>query len=102
LVGVKTIKPKPVNVAAPKKIAVKKATTKSKSSGGAVTTKVVKPKVASGRTNSAAKERNIKEAIAEEKAERESKKLMKASSEAQEMRDIMARLDNRGSTLKKR
>jgi hypothetical protein len=102
LVGVKTIKPKPVNVAAPKKTAVKKATTKSKISGGAVTTKVVKPKVASGRTNSAAKERNIKEAIAEEKAERESKKLMKASSEAQEMRDIMARLDNRGSTLKKR
>jgi hypothetical protein len=102
LVGVKTIKPKPVKVAAPKKTAVKKATTKSKTSGGPVTTKVVKPKVASGRTNSAAKERAIKEAIAEEKADRESKKLMKASSEAQEMRDIMARLDNRGSTLKKR
>jgi hypothetical protein len=102
LVGVKTIKPKPVKVAAPKKTAVKKATTKSKTSDGAVTTKIVKPKVASGRTNSAAKERAIKEAIAEEKAERESKKLMKASSEAQEMRDIMARLDNRGSTLKKR
>jgi hypothetical protein len=102
LVGVKTIKPKPVKVAPPKKTAVKKTTTKSKTSGGAVTTKIVKPKVASGRTNSAAKERTIKEAIAEEKAERESKKLMKASSEAQEMRDIMARLDNRGSTLKKR
>jgi hypothetical protein len=102
LVGVKTIKPKPVKVAPPKKSAVKKTTTKSKTSGGAVTTKIVKPKVASGRTNSAAKERTIKEAIAEEKAERESKKLMKASSEAQEMRDIMARLDNRGSTLKKR
>jgi len=27
---------------------------------------------------------------------------MKASAEAQEMRDIMARLDNRGSSLKKR
>jgi hypothetical protein len=102
LVGVKTIKPKPVKVAAPKKTAVKKSTTKSKTSGAPVTTKIVKPKVASGRTNSAAKERAIKEAIAEEKADRESKKLMKASSEAQEMRDIMARLDNRGSTLKKR
>jgi hypothetical protein len=102
LVGVKTIKPKPVKVAAPKKTAVKKATTKSKTSDGPLTTKIVKPKVASGRTNSAAKERAIKEAIAEEKAERESKKLMKASSEAQEMRDIMARLDNRGSSLKKR
>ena len=102
LVGVKTTKPKPVKVAAPKKAAVKKPTIKSKTSGGPVTTKIVKPKVASGRTNSAAKERAIKEAIAEEKAERESKKLMKASAEAQEMRDIMARLDNRGSTLKKR
>jgi hypothetical protein len=102
LVGVKTIKPKPVKVAAPKKAVVKKSTTKSKTSDGTVTKKIVKPKVASGRTNSATKERAIKEAIAEEKAERESKKLMKASSEAQEMRDIMARLDNRGSTLKKR
>ncbi|MGK0405791.1 MAG: hypothetical protein ACJAR6_001168 [Oleispira sp.] len=102
LVGVKTIKPKPIKVAAPKKTAIKKATTKSKASSGLLTTKIVKPKVASGRTNSAAKERAIKEAIAEEKAERESKKLMKASSEAQEMRDIMARLDNRGSSLKKR
>jgi hypothetical protein len=101
LVGVKTTKPKPVKVAAPKKTAVKKSTI-SKTSGGPVTTKIVKPKVASGRTNSAAKERAIKEAIAEEKAERETKKLMKASAEAQEMRDIMARLDNRGSTLKKR
>jgi hypothetical protein len=101
LVGVKTTKPKPVKVAAPKKTAVKKSAT-SKISGGPVTTKIVKPKVASGRTNSAAKERAIKEAIAEEKAERETKKLMKASAEAQEMRDIMARLDNRGSTLKKR
>ena len=36
------------------------------------------------------------------KAERESQKLAKAAAEAQEMRDIMARLDNRGSTLKKR
>jgi hypothetical protein len=102
LVGVKTIKPKPVKVATPKKTVVKKSTTKSKTSDGTVTTKIIKPKVASGRTNSATKERAIKEAIAEEKAERESKKLMKASSEAQEMRDIMARLDNRGSTLKKR
>lgn len=101
LVGVKTTKPKPVKVASVKKTAVKKATT-SRTAGGPVTTKIVKPKLASGRTNSAAKERAIKEAIAEEKAERESQKLAKAAAEAQEMRDIMARLDNRGSTLKKR
>jgi len=101
LVGVKTTKPKPVKVAPVKKTAVKKATT-SRTASGPVTTKIVKPKLASGRTNSAAKERAIKEAIAEEKAERESQKLAKAAAEAQEMRDIMARLDNRGSSLKKR
>ena len=102
LVGVKTTKPKPIKVAAPKKTAAKKKTTKSRNAHGPVTTILSKPKISSGRTNSAAKERAIKEAISEEKADRETKKLMKASAEAQEMRDIMARLDNRGSTLKKR
>jgi hypothetical protein len=103
LVGVKTIKPKPIKVAAPKKAAPKKTTAaKARNAHGPVTTILAKPKISSGRTNSAAKERAIKEAISEEKAERETKKLMKASAEAQEMRDIMARLDNRGSSLKKR
>ena len=103
LVGIKTTKPKPIKVAAPKKVAPKKTTAaKARNTHGAVTTIFTKPKISSGRTNSAAKERAIKEAISEEKAERETKKLMKASAEAQEMRDIMARLDNRGSTLKKR
>jgi hypothetical protein len=103
LVGVKTIQPKPVKVAPPKKAAPKKTTAaKARNAHGPVTTILAKPKISSGRTNSAAKERAIKEAIAEEKAERETQKLMKASAEAQEMRDIMARLDNRGSTLKKR
>lgn len=104
LVGVKTTKPKPVKVAAPKKAAVKKPTTaaKARNAHGPVTTILPKPKISSGRTNSAAKERAIKEAIAEEKAERESKKLAKAAAEAKEMREIMARLDSRGSTLKKR
>jgi len=100
LVGVKTTKPKPVKVAAPKKAAPKKKATSK--SHGPVTTILSKPKISSGRTNSAAKERAIKEAISEEKAERESIKLAKAAAEAQEMRDIMARLDNRGSSLKKR
>jgi paraquat-inducible protein B len=100
LVGVKTIPPKPMK-AVTKKTTTKKATTRPKTSG-AVKTKIVKPKVASGRTNSAAKERAIKEAIAEEKAERESVKIAKASAEAQEMRDIMLRLDSRGSGNKKR
>jgi len=96
LVGVKTTVPKPVKVAV-KKTAVKKPAVKK-----APVKKPAKEKVSSGRTNSAAKERAIKEAISEEKAERETQKLMKAAAEAQEMRDIMARLDNRGSSLKKR
>jgi len=103
LVGVKTSKPKPVKVAAPKKAAPKKtAASKARNAHGPVTTILSKPKISSGRTNSAKKERAIKEAISEEKAERESIKLAKAAAEAQEMRDIMARLDNRGSSLKKR
>lgn len=101
LVGVKTTKPKPVKVAAPKKTVVKKSTTTTRTTTTA-SPKIAKPKISSGRTNSAAKERAIKEAIAEEKAIRESEKLAKAAAEAQEMREIMARLDNRGSTLKKR
>lgn len=106
LVGVKTTKAKPVKPAAVKKPAVKKTVastaTKTTSTGGHVATKLVKEKVSSGRTNSAAKERAIKEAIAEEKALREAQKSAKAAAEAQEMRDIMARLDSRGSSLKKR
>lgn len=100
LVGVKTTKPKPVKVVPPKKSAVKKTTTSRTTN--TTTPKIAKLKISSGRTNSAAKERAIKEAIAEEKAIRESEKLAKAAAEAKEMRDIMARLDNRGSTLKKR
>lgn len=46
LVGVKTTKPKPIKVAAPKKAVAKKPTA-SKTSGGPVTTKLVKPKVSS-------------------------------------------------------
>lgn len=101
LVGVKTTKPKPVKVAAPKKTVVKKSTNTTRTTTTA-SPKIAKPKISSGRTNSAAKERAIKEAIAEEKVIRESAKLAKAAAEAQEMREIMARLDNRGSTLKKR
>ncbi len=102
LVGVKTTKPKPIKVAPAKKTAVKKTATKARNAHGPVTTILAKPKISSGRTNSAAKERAIKEAIADEKAERESLKLAKAVAEAQEMRDIMSRLDSRGSSLKKR
>lgn len=107
LVGIKTTKPKVAKPTASnltaKKTAIKKSAVKSTSTKKTATSpKIVKEKLAAGRTNSAAKERAIKEAIAEEKAERETKKLAKAAAEAKEMREIMARLDNRGSTLKKR
>lgn len=100
LVGVKAIKPKPEKVVAPKKAVAKKTVTPTRSKN--VATKVAKPKISSGRTGSAAKERAIKEAIALEKAEREQAKLAQAAAEAKEMREIMARLDAKGSTLKKR
>lgn len=102
LVGVKTTKPKPVKpiTKSPAKKPSAKTSTSTKSSG--TSTKIVKEKLAVGRTNSAAKERAIKEAIAEEKAQREAEKLARAAAEAKEMREIMARLDSRGSTLKKR
>ncbi len=59
-------------------------------------------KLASGRTGSAAKERSIKEAIAAEKAARESEAAKRALEQADEMKAILARLDSRGSTLKKK
>lgn len=84
---------------------ISRITTKSKSIGtesATVTTKVVKPKLASGRTGSAAREKNIKEAINQEKQQREMLKSEQIAQQADEMKAIMARLDSRGSTLKKR
>jgi predicted nucleotidyltransferase len=101
LVGVKTTKPKPAKVATPKKTITARTASPARTTS-TTTTKIAKPKVSPGRTNSAAKERAIKEAIAEEKAQREAEKLARAAAEAKEMREIMARLDSRGSTLKKR
>ncbi|ABC27333.1 hypothetical protein HCH_00423 [Hahella chejuensis KCTC 2396] len=56
---------------------------------------VSRPKLSEGRTGSAAKEKRIREAIAAEKAELEAQKRNQASDEAKEMREIMARLDQR-------
>lgn len=102
LVGIKTVKPKPVAAPSKKKtVAAKTAASKTKAASK-VTTKRSTPKIASGRTTNAAKERAIKEAIAEEKAQRDSLKSTQAIAEAAEMRAIMAKLDAKGSTLKKR
>ena len=67
-----------------------------------VTTKAVKEKISSGRTNNSAKEKLIKEKMAEEKAMRESQKSRQVMEQADEMAAIMARLDSRGSTAGKR
>lgn len=77
-------------------------TTKLGANGRPVAKKVVKEKLASGRTGNAKREKAIKEAIMAEKAEREAEKAKKAMEEADAMKAILARLDSRGSTLKKR
>lgn len=63
---------------------------------------VEKLKLATGRTGSAIKERNIKEAITKEKEQREELKSRQIAEQADEMKAIMARLDARGSTLRRR
>jgi colicin import membrane protein len=56
---------------------------------------VSKDKLPDGRVSSAAKEKRIKEAIAQEKMEREAAQAAKAAAEAKEMAAIMAKLDQR-------
>jgi len=61
-----------------------------------------KLKLSSGRTGSAIKEKKIKEGIQQEKDARDALKQQQVSQQADEMKAIMARLDSRGSSLKKR
>ncbi|OUR63280.1 hypothetical protein A9Q73_09605 [Bermanella sp. 47_1433_sub80_T6] len=65
-------------------------------------TKAVNEKVSSGRTGNAAKERMIKEKLADEKAQRAQLKSRQVMDQADEMAAIMARLDSRGSTAGKK
>lgn len=106
LAGIKTVRPGTTKAAlAPKPkprsraAAARKASTQGSSR---VATRVVKEKLSSGRTGSAAKERKIKEAIEAEKAAIAAAKAKRAAEEADEMKAILAGLDARGSTLKKR
>ncbi|WP_396587114.1 GIY-YIG nuclease family protein [Bermanella sp. R86510] len=107
LVGVKTTLGKTsIATAAPLRSSVKKAKETSAKRTVASTSKVAGPAIKkeslpTGRT-SAKKEKLIKEKIAQEKADRESKKAKKIMEEADEMAAIMAKLDSRGSSLKKR
>jgi|GEM_PF-1082238 len=67
-----------------------------------ISRKAPKEKLSNGRTGSANKERSIKEKIAEEKAMRESSKSKQIMEQADEMKAILAALDSRGSTLRKK
>jgi len=109
LVGVKTSLGKTsIAKAAPLKSSLTKTRgtatgiSRAASSPAKKTTKLAKEKISTGRTGSAAKERLIKEKLAEEKAQRESLKSKQIMEQADEMKAILAGLDARGSTLKKR
>ncbi len=100
-----------VSVSASSSVSARKATTTSLNSSTAkrkaqlendIKTIREKPKLATGRTGSAAKEKRIKEAIALEKLEREALKKRQVTEQADEMKAILANLDARGSTLRKR
>ena len=62
----------------------------------------VKLKLSSGRTGSALKEKRIKEAIALEKEQRSAQKKKQIEEQSAEMKAILANLDSRGSSLRKR
>ncbi|MEY8247420.1 MAG: GIY-YIG nuclease family protein [Bermanella sp.] len=73
----------------------------SKAASPKRTSKAVNEKISSGRTGNAAKERMIKEKLADEKAARAQAKSRQVMDQADEMAAIMARLDSRGSTASK-
>lgn len=106
LVGIKTVRPGTTQAALAPRAKSKPRTATSKTNTSRATSrttlKVAKEKLATGRTGSAAKERKIKEAIEAEKAAIAAAKAKQAMEEAAEMKAIMAGLDARGSTLRKR
>lgn len=60
-----------------------------------VSSKVKKDKLPDGRVSSSSKEKRIKEAIAQERMEREAAQAAKVAAEAKEMAELMARLDQK-------
>ena len=104
LAGIKTVLPGTTRASLAPKPKSRSAALRTASASGnsRVPAKPLKEKLASGRTGSAAKERKIKEAIEAEKAAIAAAKAKQAADEAAEMKAILAGLDARGSTLKKR
>ena len=99
LQGLKTQAPKIVKTPVRKTIGLRTLSTVAKPT---VKRAASKEKLSTGRVNSASKERAIKAAIAEEKAERAMISQRKAMAEADEMKAIMAKLDARAATTKRR
>ncbi|MFI2810213.1 MULTISPECIES: hypothetical protein [Microbulbifer] len=108
LAGIKTVRPGTTKAAlAPRpkpgsRTSASRKTKTESSSNSKVATRVVKEKLPSGRTGSAAKEKKIREAIEAEKAAIAAARAKRAEEEAAEMKAILAGLDARGSTLRKR
>lgn len=100
LQGLKTKAPKVIK--APAKRLVNGAKKPPAASPARRAASAPKEKISSGRVSSAAKERAIKAAIEEEKAERAMKQHRDAIAEAAEMKAIMAKLDAKASTIKRR
>lgn len=67
----------------------------------AASSPVKAPSLPTGRVSSAAKERRIREALAEQKAEMESQQRQKRDEEAAEMRALLSRLDERSKGMGK-
>ncbi|MFD1584981.1 hypothetical protein [Microbulbifer halophilus] len=106
LAGIKTVRPStPKAAPAPRPKPRSRAAVARKTStkGNSKTaSRAGKEELPSGRTGSAAKEKKIKEVIEAEKAAIAAAKTKRAEGEADEMKAILAGLDARGSTLRKR
>ncbi len=91
-----------ISVAASAPVAAKTSSKKLGANGRPIAQKASREKMSTGSTGSAKREKAIKEAIMAEKAEREAAKAKKVMEEADAMKAILARLDSRGSPLRKR
>lgn len=94
-------KPVAVKSAATKLATAKSATAKSAAAKASPSSTGATLKLAAGRTGSGQKEKRIREAIEQEKAERLAQQQSRRAAEAKEMAEIMARLEERTKEAEK-
>lgn len=94
-------KPAPTKPVAVKSAATKSATAKSAAAKASPSSTGATLKLAAGRTGSGQKEKRIREAIEQEKAERLAQQQSRRAAEAKEMAEIMARLEERTKEAEK-